>query len=96
MRIITILAFATWLVLFTGCHPMSLPILRDEARRQDERITRETDEAIKKSPKLQELNQLCTEKIPKPNGFELMNKDRDYHEETFLSYGYRSSLDTKA
>lgn len=93
MRIISILAFAILILLLTGCHPMRLPILKEEARRQDERITRETEEAIKKSSKLQELNQLCTERIPKPTGFELLYKDRDYHQETFLSYSYRSALD---
>ena len=93
MRIIASLAFATLSLFFTGCNPWRLPVLNEEARRQDERITRETDEAIKKSPKLQELNQLCTEKIPRPAGFELVTKDRDYHEETFVSYGYRSMLD---
>lgn len=92
MRFIAILMFVTLTLLFTGCHPMSLPVLREEAKRQDERITRET-EAIKESPKLQELNQLCTDKIPKPTGFELWSKDRDYHEETWLDYGYRSALD---
>jgi len=93
MRIIAVLALATLSLLFTGCNPWRLPVLKEEARRQDERITRETDEAIKKSPKLQELNRLCTEKIPRPTGFELVNKDRDYHEETFVSYGYRSVMD---
>jgi RHS repeat-associated protein len=40
-------------------------------QQQDERITRETREAIKNSPALQELNTLCTEEIPQPNGFVL-------------------------
>lgn len=93
MRVIAILTFATLTLLFTGCNPIHLPVLREEARRQDERITRETDEAIKKSPKLQELNRLCTETIPKPTEFELLYKDRDYHEETFISYAYRATLD---
>jgi hypothetical protein len=82
MKPIAILAFVTLNLLFSGCNPWRLPVLKEEARRQDQRITRETDEAIKKSPKL-----------PRPSGFELVNKDRDYNEETFLSYGYRSALD---
>lgn len=92
MRILSVLALAL-ILLFTGCNPWRLPVLKEVAKRQDERITRETDEALKKSPKLQELNQLCTEKIPRPPGFELVSKDRDYHEETFMTYGYRSKLD---
>lgn len=93
IRIIASLVFSTSVLLFSGCNPWRLPLLKEEARKQDERITRETDEAIKKSPKLQELNRLCMESIPKPTGFELLNKDRDYHEETFLGYSYRSKLD---
>jgi len=29
----------------------------------------------------------------KPTDFELLNKHRDFHEETFVGYGYRSKLD---
>jgi hypothetical protein len=93
MRIISVLGFAILILLITACNPWRLPLLKEEARKQDDRITRETEEAIKKSSKLQELNQLCTEKIPKPTDFELLNKHRDFHEETFVGYGYRSKLD---
>ena len=93
MKIIAILVFSTSIFLFSACNPWHFPLLKEEARKQDERITRETDEAIKKSPKLQELNWLCMENIPKPTDFELLNKHRDFHEETFVGYGYRSKLD---
>lgn len=39
------------------------------------------------------LTSFCTEKIPRPSGFELVKKARDYHEETWVDYGYRSALD---
>ena len=80
-------------ICFTACNPRELPGFRQEAKRQEERITRETEEAIKKSSALQELNHLCTEEIPRPEGFVSVNKSRDFNEERFLSYGYHSPLD---
>jgi hypothetical protein len=78
---------------FTGCNPRELPGFKQIAKREEARITRETDEAIKKSPALQELEHLCTREIPRPEGFVPVNKSRDFHEEKFLSYGYHSSSD---
>jgi hypothetical protein len=80
-------------VPLTACDPRQLPGFKQEAKRQEERITRETEEAIKKSPALQELDHLCTQEIPRPDGFVPVNKYRDVHEERFLGYGYHSALD---
>ena len=80
-------------VCATGCNPRELPGFKQLAKREEQRITRETEEAIKKSPKLQELNRLCTEEIPRPDGFVPVSKSRDFNEETFLDYGYHSTLD---
>jgi hypothetical protein len=80
-------------VCFTGCNPWRLPGFKQEAKRQDERITRETDEAIRKSAGLQELDHLCTQEIPRPSKFALDRKYRDYNEEKFLGYGYQSDAD---
>lgn len=77
----------------TGCNPRELPGLKQGAKRQEERITRETERAIKESPALQELNRLCVEEVPRPNGFVLVNKYRDLHGEKFLGYGYHSDAD---
>jgi len=77
----------------SACNPRELPGFKQMAKRQEQRITRETEDAIKKSPGLQELNKLCTEEIPRPAGFVLINKDRDFNEEKFLGYGYHSTLD---
>lgn len=77
----------------TGCNPWGLPGLKQQAKKEEQRITRETEEAIKKSPGLQELNRLCTEEIPRPEGFVSVNKSRDFNEEQFLSYGYHSTHD---
>jgi hypothetical protein len=83
----------TCVVYCTSCDPRGVPGFKQEAKRQDQRITRETEEAIRKSPALQELNRLCTEEIPRPDGFVLVKKSRDFHDEKFLSYGYHSTLD---
>ena len=77
----------------TACDPRELPGLKQAAKRQEERITRETEEAIKNSKTLQELHHLCTEEIPRPEGFVPVNKFRGLHEEIFLGYGYHSALD---
>lgn len=79
--------------LLTGCDPRRLPGFREEAKRQQERITRETEAAIEKSPRLQELNHLCTEQIPRPTDFVSVNKYMSLQEERFLGYGYRSPSD---
>lgn len=76
-----------------SCHPRQLPAFQREAKRQDERITRETQDAIKNSPALQELDSLCTKEIPRPDGFVLVNMSRDFHKQKFLSYGYQSDTD---
>jgi hypothetical protein len=78
---------------FTACNPRDLPGFKQEAKRQEQRITRETEDAIKKSPALQELDRLCTQEIPRPAGFVPGYKYRDFNEQKFLGYGYHSSLD---
>jgi hypothetical protein len=93
MRHLVTLALAVVILCFTSCDPRQLPGFKQEAKRQDERITRETEEAIKKSPALQELDRLCTTEIVRPEGFVSVKKSRDFHQERFLSYGYHSTLD---
>lgn len=80
----------------TACNPRELPWFKQESKRQDERITEETKEAIRKSPELQKLIRVCLDQIPRPGGFELVNMSRDFNRSTFLSYGYHSSLDFQA
>ena len=80
-------------VFLCSCDPRQLPGFQREAKRQDERITRETQEAIRNSPALQELDRLCTTEIPRPDGFVLGRMSRDFREQKFLVYGYRSDTD---
>src|SRR6185503_3327415 len=81
------------IVFLTACDPRGLPGLKQEAQRQEERMPRETEEAIKKSTTLQEVHLLCTEEIPRPEGFVPVNKFRGLHGKIFLGYGYHSPLD---
>jgi hypothetical protein len=69
-----------------------MPGFKQLAKREDARITRETDDAIKNSPALQELEHLCTIDIPSPTDFALVKKDRDFNEQKFLVYYYRSGI----
>lgn len=78
---------------FTACNPTRMPGGRQIAKQQEERITRETEEAIKKSPVLQELDHMCTREVPRPDEFVPINKYGDLRRERFLGYGYRSGAD---
>ena len=98
MFYLTILRILTWVLLaafasMTACNPRQLPGFKQEAKQQQEKITRQTEEAILKSPALQELDRFCTKEIPRPKDFILVERDWDHHNETFLGYGYRSESD---
>ena len=87
-----LLAAATFLL--AGCVDLrKLPGIKERVKQEDARATRETDEAIKSSPVFQELNRLCTEELPLPDGFNLVTKDRSIHTGPFLEYGYYSEAD---
>jgi hypothetical protein len=73
-----------------GCNPFRLPGLRQVAKQEEERETKETEEAIRKSPALQELDRLCTQEIPRPDGFVLVKKFNGFHSVIFVGYGYHS------
>lgn len=91
MHRITLTLTAT-ILLFVACSPIKIPVLRERAKKEQERITKETQEAIKSSQKLQELDRLCTKDIPLPPDFVLVKLHRDYKDETFLGYGYHSDV----
>ncbi|HKO42307.1 MAG TPA: hypothetical protein VJU84_03395 [Pyrinomonadaceae bacterium] len=82
-------------VSLAACNPREWPGLKQAGKRAEDRGTRATEEAIKKSPSLQELHRLCTEEIPRPNDFVPVSKDKDPHGERYLGYGYHSSADYK-
>ena len=72
------------------CNPREMPGFKQLAKREDARITRETNEAIKSSPPLQKLERLCTIDVPPPTDFALVKKSRDFNEQKFLIYYYHS------
>ncbi len=92
LKIVSILVLSA-VACLEGCNPRRWPGFQGEAKRQEERITRDTEEAIKKSAALQELDRLCTQEIARPEGFVPVNKYRDLHGDRFLGYGYQSALD---
>lgn len=79
-----------------ACNPREIPGFKQLAKRQEEKTTRETEEAIKRSPIFQDLDRLCTQEIPRPEGFVSINKYKSLHEEKFLGYGYHSQTDFSA
>ena len=95
MRSLVLLIALVGTASAAACDPRQLPGFKQEAQRQAERINRETNEAIKKSPALQELARLCTEEIPRPQGFVETRKYKD-HENRLLGYHYRSRIDYPA
>jgi len=90
VRKISLLVLAIAVVSLAGCNPRGLPGFRQIAKQEEERETKETEEAIKKSPVLQELDRLCTMEIPRPDGFVLVKKFRGFHSVIFVGYGYSS------
>lgn len=78
-----------------GCvDPKEIPGFRGAVREEEEKSTRETEEAIKGSPELQELARLCTEVVPVFEGFRLVYKSGAFKERPlYLSYKYYSEAD---
>lgn len=93
MKSFGVLALVVVTVCVAACDPRGFPGFKQLAKQQEERITRETEEAIKTSPVLQDLDRLCTQEIPRPEGFVPINKYKDLHGERFLGYGYQSKAD---
>lgn len=89
VRFIQLLSLTVTLVNFTGCNPRTLPGIRGFVRREGERISKATEEAVKKSPTLQQLDQLCREEVSTPDDFLLQVRSMGTSN-IFLSYGYRS------
>lgn len=77
------------LLWITGCNPKELPIFK-EAREQNEKlITEQTEKAIKNSPELQELDNVCKQ-IPLPSDFKFVWKGGLDDQKLSLSTHYYS------
>ncbi|MEZ5428393.1 MAG: hypothetical protein R2747_19140 [Pyrinomonadaceae bacterium] len=69
-----------------------LPGFEELMTQEDKRETRETEKAIKNSPELQELDELCR-KLPQVNEFRLIGKARNFRKPTKLTFFYYSEKD---
>lgn len=76
----------------TGCI-RDTPLFRQWAEHEEQKSAKYTEEALKKSPDLQELDRLCTKEIPTYEGFALSLKRAGSPKSTYLSYFFDSDAD---
>ena len=85
------LVLAQALVVSACVNPSKLPGVSAIAEREDERAKKETDEAIKNSPALQELDAFCSAQVPATLGFVSLHRRLDSSAGRLtLSYSYHS------
>ena len=70
----------------TSCNPLL-------AKNEEERISRVTQEAIKNSPVLEELDRLCGKEVAHPDDFVFESKSMDTVSRSYLTFHYGSSWD---
>lgn len=75
-----------------GCNPRDLPGIRNLREASEKASTKRAEEAIRNSPELQRLNQVC-EEIPLPGRFEFVWKGGPDPETLMLSNYYYSEID---
>lgn len=80
-------------VYVCACTPREIPGFKRLAKQNEQKTTRETEDAIKRSLALQDLHRVCTQEVPLPDGFQPVNKFGDLHRERYLGYGYHSQTD---
>ncbi len=85
------------LVLFSlalaGCIPSGTPGIKQLTKKFDEIATKQTDDAIKKSPVLQEVESVCKQ-IPLPPDFEIVKKG-GLNDDGLLVLDYYYTSETK-
>jgi hypothetical protein len=67
------LLISLFFIFLTGCNFKELPIVKDLIVKNREEATKYTEEAIKNSPELQELDKMCSQ-IPLPKDFKFISK----------------------
>lgn len=86
---IVCICILVFLSLFSSaCLFKKLPIVREQLIEEERRQTEYTEEAIKNSSVLKDLDSLCKE-IPKPSKFEFIKKVKG-NNSVFISHGYYS------
>lgn len=77
-----------------GCaNPPGLPVFRGSPERERQETARHTEEALKNSPVMRELDDLCRGDVPAFEGFVFLSMDASYPPKTFLTYFYSSDAD---
>lgn len=76
---------------YAGCaNPGGLPVFRDMQERERQETAKHTEEALKNSPVMRELDELCRGEVPVFEGFVFLSMNASYPPRTFLTYFYSS------
>lgn len=79
---------------FGGCvNPKELPGFKALVREQEADQTRATEEALKQSPSLQELDRLCRDEVSLPDGFVPVYRSHDQKQKRSLANYYYSKAE---
>jgi hypothetical protein len=88
-RLAIIVTSTIWLA---GC-VRDTALFRKWAEHEDKKLVVYTEEALKKSPDLQELDRICTKEVPTFEGFVLRVKRASPPKSTYLTYFFDSGAD---
>ena len=79
---------------FIGClNPRNTPSFKRLGEDWEKRNAKYTEEALRKSPELQELDRLCTQEVPLFEGFKLVRKSTFGSNDPFITYYYSSDAE---
>lgn len=88
---------AIWLAsacCLTGCfNPRKTPLFKKLGEDWAQRNAKYTEEALKESTVLQEIDRLCTQELPLFGGFQLVRRSTSESDNPYLSYDYRSDAE---
>lgn len=79
------------MLFVAGCvNPNKLPGIRSLSEREAARLNQQAEEAIKKSPALQELDDFCVKQVPPQLDFNRVSRNLDFGGRMSLTYAYHS------
>ena len=85
---------ATSVLCLSGCfNPRNTPFFKKLGADWERKNAEYTEEALKESPVLQEIDRLCTNEIALFDGFRLIRKSTTQSGNPYLSYDYTSEAD---
>ncbi|MCW5962170.1 MAG: hypothetical protein KIS76_18565 [Pyrinomonadaceae bacterium] len=85
------ISLLTMTILSLGCNPTNLPVFKQGSDQIRDLGTKETEEAIKTDPELEQLDNVCS-KIPFLKSFEIISKSMSTHGPRQLFYSYYSDI----